>query len=95
METKSSSSSDIVAKLVPGGTRSLAHLSDDELLANTRRLVGKSNQLFAALLVHLAEVEARGIHRARRCASLYTYCIYELRFSLRTLPLAAPARPGS
>jgi 5-methylcytosine-specific restriction endonuclease McrA len=59
----------------------LAHLSDHELLANTRRLVGKSNQLFAALLVHLAEVEARGIHRTRRCASLYTYCIYELRFS--------------
>jgi hypothetical protein len=81
METKSNSAGDIVAKLVPGGARSLAHLSDDELLANTRRLVGKSNQLFAALLVHLAEVEARGIHRARRCASLYTYCIYELRFS--------------
>src|SRR6187397_1172144 len=81
METKSSSPSDIIAKLVPGGARSLAHLSDDELLANTRRLVGKTNQLFAALLAHLAEVEARGIHRTRRCASLYTYCIYELRFS--------------
>jgi hypothetical protein len=27
----------------------------------------------------LAAVEARGIHRTRRCASLYTYCIYELR----------------
>jgi 5-methylcytosine-specific restriction endonuclease McrA len=33
------------------------------------------------LLAHLAEVEARGVHRTRRCASLYTYCIYELRFS--------------
>ena len=33
------------------------------------------------MLAHLAEVEARGIHRARACASLYTYCIYELRFS--------------
>jgi 5-methylcytosine-specific restriction endonuclease McrA len=43
--------------------------------------VGKSNQLLAALLLHLAEVEARGVHRTRRCASLYTYCIYELRFS--------------
>jgi hypothetical protein len=29
----------------------------------------------------LAEVEARGLHRKRLCASLYTYCIYELRFS--------------
>src|SRR3954464_11988540 len=72
---------DSIVKLVPGGARSLAQLSDDELLANTRRLVGKSNQLLAALLVHLAEVEARGSHRSRSCASLYTYCIYELRFS--------------
>ena len=72
---------DTMAKLTPGGTPALAQLSDDELLANTRRLVGKSNQLLAALLAHLAEVETRGIHRSRRCASLYTYCIYELRFS--------------
>ena len=54
---------------------------DAELLTATRRLVGRSNQLLASLLAHLAEVEARGIHRARACASLYTYCIYELRFS--------------
>ncbi len=72
---------DVVAKLVAGGDGSLAHLSDTELLASTRGLVGKSNQLFAALLAHLAEVEARGLHRTRACASLYTYCIYELRFS--------------
>jgi hypothetical protein len=72
---------DVLAKLVPGGDGSLAHLSDGELLANTRGLVGKTNQVFAALLAHLAEVEARGLHRTRACASLYTYCIYELRFS--------------
>src|SRR5688500_4695135 len=59
----------------------LAGLSDGELLTATRRLVGRSNQLLSSLLAHLAEVEARGIHRARACASLYTYCIYELRFS--------------
>ena len=58
-----------------------AELSDAELLTATRRLVGRSNQLLASLLAHLAEVEARGIHRTRACASLYTYCIYELRFS--------------
>jgi hypothetical protein len=59
----------------------LAQLTDDELLTSTRRLVGKTNQLLAALLLHLAEVEVRGAHRTRSCASLYTYCIYELRFS--------------
>ena len=56
-------------------------LSDGDLLASTRGLVGKSNQLLAALLAHLAEVETRGLHRSRACSSLYAYCIYELRFS--------------
>src|SRR6188474_702203 len=70
-----------IVQAVPGGAPALAHVSDDELLSHTRRLVGKSNQLLAALLLHLAEIEARGAHRSRRCASLYTYCIYELRFS--------------
>src|SRR3954467_7033502 len=59
----------------------LEHLSDAELLAGTRRLVGRSNQLLTELLVHLGEVELRGIHRTRACSSLYTYCIYELRLS--------------
>src|SRR5262245_5934213 len=59
----------------------LNDVSDSDLLAATRGLVGRSNQLLAALLAHLAEVEARGVHRTRACASLYTYCIYELRFS--------------
>ena len=80
-DSDSKGTEDVIAKLVPGASLGLSHLSDDELLANTRRLVGKTNQLFAALLAHLAEVEDRGIHRTRRCASLYTYCIYELRFS--------------
>ncbi len=59
----------------------LAGLSDDALLAGTRRLVAGANHALAALLAHLAEVETRGIHSARACASLYAYCIYELRMS--------------
>lgn len=55
----------------------LRHLTNDELFAGTRRLVGASNQVFAMLLAHLAEVETRGIHRERACSSLYTYCIYD------------------
>jgi hypothetical protein len=43
--------------------------------------VGHSNRVLATLLAHLAEVETRGVHRIRACSSLYTYCIYELRFS--------------
>jgi hypothetical protein len=59
----------------------VAALSDAELLANTRGLIGRSNQVFAALLAHLGEVEARGLHRTRACSSLYAYGIYELRLS--------------
>jgi hypothetical protein len=59
----------------------ISQLSDAELLANTRGLIGRSNQVFAALLAHLGEVEARGLHRTRACSSLYAYCIYELRLS--------------
>jgi hypothetical protein len=70
-----------VAPPLPSLALSLRHLSDTEILAGTRRLVARSNQLMAELLGHLAEVEARGIHRTRACSSLYAYCIYELRFS--------------
>ena len=43
----------------------VTHLTDADLLANTRSLVGRSNQLLSALLLHLGEVEARGLHRVR------------------------------
>jgi 5-methylcytosine-specific restriction endonuclease McrA len=60
---------------------SLAFIPDDELFATVQRLTARSNVALAELLVHLGEVERRGIHRQRACASLYTYCIYELRMS--------------
>jgi hypothetical protein len=63
----------------PESRYALEQVSDDDLISNTRRLVGSSNELLAALLAHLAEVESRGVHRSRACASLYTYCVYELR----------------
>jgi hypothetical protein len=60
---------------------SLASIPDDDLFAGVERLVARSNTALADLLAHLGEVERRGIHRLRACASLYTYCIYELRMS--------------
>jgi hypothetical protein len=66
----------------PGPERiGISQLADAELLANTRALIGRSNQVFAALLAHLGEVEARGLHRTRACSSLFAYCVYELRLS--------------
>jgi hypothetical protein len=63
------------------GMEAVEALTDAEVLSGTRRLVCQSNRALAALLAHLAEVEARGLHRTRACSSLYTYCIYELRMS--------------
>jgi len=79
MDTNAGAASSVPS--APPVASSIEQLSDAELLAATRRVVGRSNQLLAELLTHLAEVEARGIHRTRACSSLYTYCIYELRFS--------------
>jgi hypothetical protein len=75
------SSTNTVTPLPTNRNASPDELSDAELLTATRSLVGRSNQLLAALLAHLGEVEARGIHRIRACSSLYVYCIYELRYS--------------
>jgi hypothetical protein len=60
---------------------SLESIPDEELLAGVQRLTARSNVALADLLAYLGEVELRGIHRTRACASLYTYCIYELRLS--------------
>ena len=60
---------------------SLEHITDDDLFATVRRLTARSNVALADLLVHLGEIELRGLHRLRACASLYTYCVYELRMS--------------
>jgi hypothetical protein len=75
------SGTNTVTSLSSNRNPSPSELTDTELLTATRCLVGRSNQLLAALLAHLGEVEARGIHRIRACSSLYTYCIYELRYS--------------
>jgi hypothetical protein len=77
MNSKTNTATSLFATASP----SPGDLTDTELLTATRSLVGRSNQLLGALLAHLGEVEARGIHRTRACSSLYTYCIYELRFS--------------
>ena len=47
---------DSVTRLTRGASARLARLSDSELLTSTQRLVGRSNQILAALLEHLAEV---------------------------------------
>jgi len=62
-------------------TDSLKHLADDELLAQTKQLVERSNNLLARLLVHLAEVEQRGLHLKLGFSSMFRYCVEMLGFS--------------
>ena len=59
----------------------LSNVADDVLLISLKRLTGTANEVTAHLLAHLGEVEARGIHRNMACATLCTYCVYELRMS--------------
>jgi len=59
----------------------LSTLSDGELVARLETLVKEERRLTAALLLHLAEVEARDIHLRAACSSLYVYCTRVLGMS--------------
>jgi hypothetical protein len=56
-------------------------IADDELLARLHRLVRADHALTARLLVHMAEVDARGLYRERACPSMFEYCVEELHMS--------------
>ena len=59
----------------------LAHLSDDELLEEVRRLAGGERQATAQLIASLAELDARRLYLGQGCSSLFTYCTQVLRLS--------------
>ncbi|MBW2527917.1 MAG: hypothetical protein JRI23_27295 [Deltaproteobacteria bacterium] len=59
---------------------SLANLTDDELVASLHELVGASRNLTARIVEHLVEIEARELHLAAGCSSLFDYCMRVLGF---------------
>ena len=59
----------------------IALIADDELLAQLQRLVRADRALTARLLVHLGEVDARGLYRERAYPSMFEYCVEELHMS--------------
>ena len=59
----------------------LSGMSDAELVARLEALVREERRLTAAVLLHLAEVEARELHLAAACPSLYVYCTRVLGMS--------------
>ena len=62
-------------------TYSLSHLSDHVLLRDLTALVARDRTITAALLAHIAEVDARRLYLPAGYASMYLYCVHELRLS--------------
>src|SRR3990170_5593491 len=60
---------------------SVARLSDEALVARVKHLVARERAATAALIAHLAELDARRLHLAEGCSSLFTYCVQVLQFS--------------
>ncbi|MBI3975606.1 MAG: hypothetical protein HY334_04365 [Armatimonadetes bacterium] len=60
---------------------SLAHLSDQELVARLTHLAADERHATAVLIAHLAELDARRLYLAEGYSSLFTYCTQLLRLS--------------
>jgi hypothetical protein len=57
------------------------HLSDDTLLRALSSLVSRDRSTTAALLAHIAEVDARKLYLPAGFPSMFAYCVGELRLS--------------
>ena len=62
-------------------TYSLSHVSDSILMRDLAALVARDRATTAALLAHLAEVDARRLYVPVGYASMYLYCMRELHMS--------------
>ena len=62
-------------------TSTAGALSDRELLRETSNLVRHERHLQGAVIDHLAEIEARGLHLQRGFSSLFDYAVRELGYS--------------
>ena len=56
-------------------------VTDQELIARLKRLVRADQAVNARLLVHLGEVDARGLYREHAYASMFSYCVESLGMS--------------
>src|SRR3970040_1359697 len=59
----------------------LSHLADPTLLRALAALVAKDRATTAALLAHLAEVDARRLYLPAAYPSMYAYCVHALGLS--------------
>ena len=56
-------------------------LRDEELLAHLQRLLRNDRALTAQLIVHVGEVDARGLYREHAYASMFVYAVEALHMS--------------
>jgi hypothetical protein len=61
--------------------KTLACISDDDLLQRLKRLAHGQNVVTAYLVAHLAEMEHRGLHLDQGYSSLFAYCTQVLHLS--------------
>jgi hypothetical protein len=59
----------------------VARLADVELMAELRGLVARERALSARLLLHLGEVDARGLYREQAFSSMFEYAVEALHMS--------------
>ncbi|HUQ41246.1 MAG TPA: hypothetical protein VM052_01975 [Candidatus Limnocylindrales bacterium] len=59
----------------------LAHVSDEKLLADLAALVSADRQTTAMLIAHIAEVDARELFKPAACSSMHAYCTRVLDLS--------------
>ena len=59
----------------------LAHLTDAALLRDLGALVSRDRGITASLLAHIAEVDARRLYVPAGYASMFAYCVEQLRLS--------------
>jgi hypothetical protein len=59
----------------------LTHLRDEVLLHDLAGLIVQDRAITATLLAHIAEVDARNLYAPAGFASMFAYCVGELRLS--------------
>jgi hypothetical protein len=59
----------------------VSDVTDQELIARLRRLVRADQAVNARLLVHMGEVDARGLYREHAYSSMFSYCVEALGMS--------------
>jgi hypothetical protein len=59
----------------------LNHLTDKELLLDTKRLVKEEREILSRVLWHLKEIDQRKLYSTQSCGSLFEYCVKVLNYS--------------